>query len=155
MKVFFFIFIISLAIGSAIHFIGEDGLSQIFFRHSCCGRSCGRSGRTDSKLCRFRGDYSALFRRHYRSGTDDERSFGQCGNGSFGIVQKNRHRHENLIIAGLLYGVSVAWGIVIEVLGNYPQGGFLWRNRVINKRQSQNPVFFLRRRRQTGQCQRY
>ena len=36
---------------------------------------------------------------------------------SYTHLKENRHRHENLIIAGLLYGVSVAWGVVIEVLG--------------------------------------
>ena len=40
-----------------------------------------------------------------------------AGMGLLVLFKENRHRHENLIIAGLLYGVSVAWGVVIEVLG--------------------------------------
>ena len=117
LKVFFFIFIISLAIGSAIHFIGEDGLSQIFSDIPVVGEAVAALVGLIPNCAA-----SVVITQLYLDGIIGPGpmmsgllvSAGMC---LLVLFKENRHRHENLIIAGLLYGVSVAWGVVIEVLG--------------------------------------
>ena len=117
LKVFFFIFIISLAIGSAIHFIGEDGLSQIFSDIPVVGEAVASLVGLIPNCAA-----SVVITQLYLDGIIGPGPMMSgllvsAGMGLLVLFKENRHRHENLIIAGLLYGVSVAWGIVIEVLG--------------------------------------
>ena len=117
LKVFFFIFIISLAIGSAIHFIGEEGLTRIFSDIPVVGEAVAALVGLIPNCAA-----SVVITQLYLdgiigSGPMMSGLLVSAGMGLLVLFKENHHKHENLIIAGLLYAVSVAWGVVIEVLG--------------------------------------
>lgn len=117
LKVFFFIFIISLAIGSMIHFIGEDGMSQIFSDIPVVGEAAAALVGLIPNCAA-----SVVITQLYLDGIIGPGPMisgllVSAGMGLLVLFKENHHRHENLIIAGLLYGVSVVWGAAIEFFG--------------------------------------
>lgn len=117
LKVFFFVLVISLVIGSAIYFVGEDSLRALFSNVPVLGEAvAGLVGLIPNCAA------SVIITQLYLDGiiTAGPMMSGllvSAGVGLLVLFKENHYRKENLTIAALLYGCSVIWGVVIEVLG--------------------------------------
>ena len=117
LKVFFFVFIISLAIGGMIALIGEDSLYQIFSDVPVLGQAVAALVGMIPNCAA-----SVVITQLYLDGIIGAGPMFSgllvsAGMGLLVLFKENRHVHENFIIAALLYTVSVIWGVVIELLG--------------------------------------
>lgn len=117
LKVFFFIFLISLAIGFAIFVIGEDSLLRFFSDIPVLGEAvAGLVGLIPNCAA------SVAITQLYLDGIIGPGPMMSgllvsAGMGLLVLFKENHHRHENVIIVALLYAVSVGWGVLIEILG--------------------------------------
>ncbi len=117
LKVFFFVLVISLVIGSAIYFVGEDSLRALFSNVPVLGEAvAGLVGLIPNCAA------SVIITQLYLDGIITAGSMMSgllvsAGVGLLVLFKENHHLKENLTIAALLYGCSVIWGVVIEVLG--------------------------------------
>lgn len=117
LKVFVFVLLISLAIGTAIYFVGEDNLSLIFSDIPVLGEAvAGLVGLIPNCAA------SVVITQLYLDGIIGAGPMisgllVSAGVGLLVLFKENRHMHENIIIVGLLYAASVAWGVAIEILG--------------------------------------
>lgn len=117
LKVFFFVLVISLVIGFAIHFVGEDSLRAVFSNVPVLGEAAaGLVGLIPNCAA------SVIITQLYLDGiiTAGPMMSGllvSAGVGLLVLFKENHHLKENLMIAALLYGSSVIWGVAIDVLG--------------------------------------
>lgn len=117
LKVFVFVFLVSLAIGMAIHFIGEEGLTRLFSDIPVLGEAAaGIVGLIPNCAA------SVVITQLYLDGIIGAGPMMSgllvsAGVGLLVLFRENRHMYENLTIAVLLYAVSVGWGVIIEFLG--------------------------------------
>lgn len=117
LKVFCFVLVISLAIGCAIHFVGEENLRALFSNVPVLGEAAaGLVGLIPNCAA------SVVITQLYLDGiiTAGPMMSGllvSAGVGLLVLFKENHHLKENLMITALLYGSSVIWGVVIDVLG--------------------------------------
>lgn len=117
LKVFFFVLIISLAIGFVIYMVGEDSLKALFSNVPFVGEAiAGLVGLIPNCAA------SVIITQLYLDGiiTAGPMMSGllvSAGVGLLVLFKENHHMKENLIIAAFLYGGSVAWGVVIDFSG--------------------------------------
>ena len=84
LKIFFYIFVISLVLNAVIAFIGEDTLSGLLSGTPVVDcRACGIA----SKLCLLGGHHTVILKRNDWKRTDDDRTSGECGRGTFSALQ--------------------------------------------------------------------
>lgn len=116
-KVFVFILISSAIIGTIIHFVGEENLQLIFADIPIVGEM----------ISAFVGlipncAASVVITQLYLDGIIGAGPMisGLCVSAGVGLLvlfKENKHLKENLIIIGMLYTVSVVWGIIITTFG--------------------------------------
>lgn len=117
LKVFIFVFIISVAIGTVIHVIGEDSLMQLFSNIPVLGEVvAGLVGLIPNCAA------SVVITQLYLDGIIGAGPMMSgllvsAGVGLLVLFKENHHHFENVIIAALLYTISVGWGVLIEILG--------------------------------------
>lgn len=117
LRVFIFVLLISLVIGTAIYFVGEHNLYLIFSDIPVLGEAvAGLVGLIPNCAA------SVVITQLYIDGIIGEGPMMSgllvsAGVGLLVLFKENKHVRENWIIVALLYIVSVAWGVVIEVLG--------------------------------------
>ena len=108
---------ISAAIGIVIELLGEDGLSGFFSDIPVLGEAVsGLVGLIPNCAA------SVAITQLYLDGIIGAGAMMSgllvsAGVGLLALFKENRHIHENLVIVLILYGVSVAWGVMIEFLG--------------------------------------
>ncbi|MGN0658956.1 MAG: putative manganese transporter [Emergencia sp.] len=117
LKVFFFVLLISFAVGIAIEIVGEQNLAMIFSNVPVLGEAV-------SALVGLIPNCAAsvVITQLYLDGIIGAGPMMSgllvsAGVGLLVLFKENRHPAENIIIAGILYAVSVAWGVVITVSG--------------------------------------
>lgn len=117
LKVFFFIFAVSICIELLIHNIGEDALAMVFSNVPVVGQA----------IAAFMGlipncASSVVITQLYLdgiigSGPMMSGLLVSAGMGLLVLFEENRHLKENLMITGILLGSGIAWGCLIEVMG--------------------------------------
>lgn len=116
-KVFFFILVISLIIGVAIDFIGEESLYHLFSDIPVLGEAvAGLVGLIPNCAA------SVVVTQLYvdgiiGSGPMISGLLVSAGVGLLVLFKENRHVHENITIVILLYVAGVSWGALIQLLG--------------------------------------
>lgn len=116
-KVFIFVFAISFVINMLIFFVGEDTLSSVISDVPVLGEMlAGLVGLIPNCAA------SVVITQLYLEGIIGAGPMisgllVSAGMGLLVLFEENRHLKENLIIVGILYGISVGWGLLIEVLG--------------------------------------
>lgn len=117
LKVFFFVLIISLAIGAAIYLVGEETLTGLFSDIPVLGEAvAGLVGLIPNCAA------SVVITQLYLDGIIGAGPMMSgllvsAGVGLLVLCKENHHPYENLTIAAILYVVSVGWGVLIELLG--------------------------------------
>lgn len=117
LKVFIFVLIVSLAIGTAIYMIGEDNLAALVADIPVLGEIvAGLIGLIPNCAA------SVVITQLYLDGIIGAGPMMagllvSAGVGLLVLFKENTHLYENFIIVGLLYTASVAWGVVIEIFG--------------------------------------
>ncbi len=113
-KVFFFLFLISVAIGGAIELVGEGNLYRIFSNVPVLGQAV-------SALVGLIPNCAAsvVITQLYLDGIIGAGPMFSgllvsAGMGLLVLFKENRHLRENMTIAAVLYIFSVVWGIIIE-----------------------------------------
>lgn len=116
-KVFFFIFVVSVAIEFLIHEIGEDTLAALFSDVPVMGEI----------IAAFVGlipncASSVVITQLYLDGIIGAGPMMSgllvsAGMGLLVLFEENHHTKENLMITGILFGTSVVWGCIIEFFG--------------------------------------
>ncbi len=116
-QVWFFVFLVSIGIGFAIHFIGEDTISLIFSDIPVLGEviaglvglipNCGSS---------------VVITQLYLDGIIGvgpmmSGLLVSAGVGLLVLFKENHHFKENVLIAAILYLVSIGWGVLFDVSG--------------------------------------
>lgn len=117
LKVFFFIFVISLAIGGVIAVIGEGGLYRLFSDIPVLGQAVAALVGLIPNCAASVAITQLYLDGIIGTGPMFSGLLVSAGMGLLVLFKENRHMHENFIIAVLLYAVSVVWGVVIELLG--------------------------------------
>ncbi len=117
LKVFVFIFIFSLLIGFVIDAVGEDSLEAMVSGAPILGQFlAGLVGLIPNCAA------SVAITQLYLDGIIGAGAMMSgllvgAGVGLLVLFKENHHTKENLLILVTLYGVGVAWGILIELLG--------------------------------------
>ncbi|MBR4020475.1 MAG: arsenic efflux protein [Firmicutes bacterium] len=116
-KVFFFIFIISIAIELIIHHIGEDALAAVFVSVPVVGQTIAAVMGLVPNCAS-----SVVITQLYLDGIIGAGPMMSgllvsAGMGLLVLFEENRHLKENLMITGILLGSGIAWGCLIEFLG--------------------------------------
>lgn len=117
LKVFVFIFMISLAIGGVIALIGEGELYRLFSDIPVLGEAIAALVGLIPNCAA-----SVVITQLYLDGiigTGPMMSglLVSAGMGLLVLFKENHHRYENITIILLLYAVSVAWGVIMELTG--------------------------------------
>lgn len=117
LKVFIFVFLISLAIGGMIELIGAGGLYRLFSDIPVLGEAMAALVGLIPNCAA-----SVVITQLYMDGIIGAGPMMSgllvsAGMGLLVLFKENHHRHENITIALLLYAVSVVWGVVLETLG--------------------------------------
>lgn len=117
MKVFFFIFIISIAIELIIHHIGEDALAAVFSNLPVVSQTIAAVMGLIPNCAS-----SVVITQLYLDGIIGAGPMMSgllvsAGMGLLVLFEENRHLKENLMITGILLGSGIAWGCLIEFLG--------------------------------------
>lgn len=117
MKVFFFIFAVSLCIELLIHSIGEDALAAVFSNVPVVGQAIAALMGLIPNCAS-----SVVITQLYLDGIIGAGPMMSgllvsAGMGLLILFEENRHLKENLMITGLLLGSGIAWGCLIEFLG--------------------------------------
>lgn len=117
LKVFFFVLVISLVIGTAIHLAGEDSLRTVFSNVPVVGEAAAALVGLIPNCAA-----SVIITQLYLDGiiTAGPMMSGllvSAGVGLLVLFKENHHWKENVSIAVLLYGTSVVWGVAIDALG--------------------------------------
>ncbi|MCQ2551586.1 MAG: arsenic efflux protein [Clostridia bacterium] len=117
LKVFFFIFIFSLAINGLIYVVGEHALETVLSNIPVLGEIlAGLVGLIPNCSA------SVAITQLYLDGIIGAGAMMSgllvgAGVGLLVLVKENHHTKENLLIIATLYGLGVVWGIVIDILG--------------------------------------
>lgn len=117
LKVFFFVFLISLAIGGGIALIGEDTLYGLFSDVPVLGQAVAALVGLIPNCAASVAITQLYLDGIISAGPLFSGLLVSAGMGLLVLFKENHHIHENVIIAALLYIVSVGWGVVIEILG--------------------------------------
>lgn len=117
LKVFIFVLLVSVAIGTAIFVIGEDTLAVLVADIPVLGEAVAALIGLIPNCAA-----SVVITQLYLDGIIGAGPMMSgllvsAGVGLLVLFKENRHMHENVIIVALLYAASVAWGVAIEVLG--------------------------------------
>lgn len=117
LKVFFFVLVISLVIGTAIHLAGEDSLRAVFSNVPVVGEAAAALVGLIPNCAA-----SVIITQLYLDGiiTAGPMMSGllvSAGVGLLVLFKENHHWKENVSIVVLLYGTSVIWGVAIDALG--------------------------------------
>lgn len=117
LKIFVFILLISLGINLVICFIGEESLSMIFSNIPVLGEAiAGLVGLIPN--CAASVVITQLYLEGIISaGPMISGLLASAGVGILVLFKENKNLTQNFTILGILYGVSVAWGVLIEALG--------------------------------------
>ncbi|MEF9922599.1 MAG: putative manganese transporter [Anaerovoracaceae bacterium] len=117
LKIFVFILLISLGINLVICFIGEESLSIIFSNIPVLGEAiAGLVGLIPN--CAASVVITQLYLEGIISaGPMMSGLLASAGVGILVLFKENKNLTQNFTILGILYGVSVAWGVLIEALG--------------------------------------
>lgn len=116
-KVFVFIFIFSLAINGLIYLVGEHALETVLSDIPVLGEIlAGLVGLIPNCSA------SVAITQLYLDGIIGPGAMMSgllvgAGVGLLVLVKENRHPKENMLIIASLYGIGVAWGIIIDILG--------------------------------------
>ncbi len=116
-KVFFFILIISLCIGAVIHFIGEESLSLLFTDVPVLGEAIGGLVGLIPNCAASVAITQLYLEGIIGAGAMMSGLLVSAGVGLLILFRENRSMRENGAIAALLYGLSILWGTLIELLG--------------------------------------
>ena len=117
LKEFLFILIVSLAIGLLIYFVGEENIYLLFSNVPVLGEAvAGLVGLIPNCAA------SVVITQLYLDGIISAGPMMSgllvsAGVGLLVLFKENTHPRESLSIAAILYVVSVAWGVLIEILG--------------------------------------
>lgn len=116
-QVWFFVVLVSMGIGLAIHFIGEDTISLIFSDIPVLGEviagivglipNCGAS---------------VVITQLYLDGIIGigpmmSGLLVSAGVGLLVLFKENHHLKENVLIVAILYFVSIGWGVLFDIFG--------------------------------------
>jgi hypothetical protein len=117
LKVFFFIFVVSIAIEVIIHLIGEAALAEVFVSVPVVGQAIAALMGLIPNCAS-----SVVITQLYLDGIIGAGPMMSgllvsAGMGLLVLFEENRHLKENLMIAGILLGSGIAWGCLIEFLG--------------------------------------
>ena len=117
LKVFFFIFVVSLAIEMLIHYIGDDALAQVFFSVPVVGQVIAALMGLIPNCAS-----SVVITQLYLDGIIGAGPMMSgllvsAGMGLLVLFEENRNLKENLMITGILLGSGIAWGCLVEFLG--------------------------------------
>lgn len=117
LKVFFFIFVVSIAIELLIHHIGEDALAAAFVSVPVVGQAIAAVMGLIPNCAS-----SVVITQLYLDGIIGAGPMMSgllvsAGMGLLVLFEENRHLKENLMITGILLGSGIAWGCLIEFLG--------------------------------------
>lgn len=116
-KVFFFIFVISIVIELVIHEIGEDALAMVFsdvpFVGEVIAAVMGLIPNCASSVVITQLYLDGII----GAGPMMSGLLVSAGMGLFVLFEENRHLKENLMITGILLSSGIAWGCFIEFLG--------------------------------------
>ena len=117
LKVFFFILLISLAIGTAVHLAGEEMLTSLFSDVPLLGEAAaGLVGLVPN--CAASVAITQLYLEGIiGAGPMMSGLLVSAGVGLLVLFKENRHMGENLTVMAVLYAASVFWGTVIEAVG--------------------------------------
>ncbi len=116
-KVFFFLLLISIGIGGAIQWIGEDSLYQMFSNVPVLGQAVAALVGLIPNCAASVAITQLYLDGIIGAGPMFSGLLVSAGMGLLVLFKENHHVHENLTIAAVLYGISVVWGVLIEVLG--------------------------------------
>ncbi len=116
-KVFFFIFVISVVIELIIHEVGEDALAMVFSNVPVLGEVIAAIMGLIPNCAS-----SVVITQLYLDGIIGAGPMMSgllvsAGMGLLVLFEENRHMKENLMIMGILLGSGIAWGCLIEFLG--------------------------------------
>lgn len=117
LKVFFFIFVVSIAIELLIHHIGEEALAAVFVSVPVVGQAIAAVMGLIPNCAS-----SVVITQLYLDGIIGAGPMMSgllvsAGMGLLVLFEENRHLKENLMITGILLGSGIAWGCLIEFLG--------------------------------------
>ena len=117
LKVFFFIFAVSVCIELVIHEIGEDSLAALFSDLPVVGEVIAAIVGLIPNCAS-----SVVITQLYLDGIIGAGPMMSgllvsAGMGLLVLFEENRHLKENLMITGILLGSGIAWGCLIEFLG--------------------------------------
>lgn len=116
-KVFIFIFIISVCIEFIIHEIGEDALAAVFSNVPVVGEIIAAVVGLIPNCAS-----SVVITQLYLDGIIGAGPMMSgllvsAGMGLLVLFEENKHLKENLMVTGILLGSGIAWGCLIEFLG--------------------------------------
>ena len=116
-KVFIFIFLVSICIEFVIHELGEDALAAVFSDVPVVGQAIAAVMGLIPDCAS-----SVVITQLYLDGIIGAGPMMSgllvsAGMGLLVLFEKNRHLKENLMITGILLGSGIAWGCLIEFLG--------------------------------------
>lgn len=117
LKVFAFILIVSLFIGVLIYFVGEDNIYLLFSNVPVLGEAvAGLVGLIPNCAA------SVVITQLYLDGIISAGPMMSgllvsAGVGLLVLFKENTHPRESFSVAAILYVVSVAWGVLIELIG--------------------------------------
>lgn len=116
-KVFIFIFIISVCIEFIIHEIGEDALEAVFSNVPVVGEIIAAVVGLIPNCAS-----SVIITQLYLDGIIGAGPMMSgllvsAGMGLLVLFEENKHLKENLMVTGILLGSGIAWGCLIEFLG--------------------------------------
>lgn len=116
-KLFFFIFVISLVIGILIYFAGEEALYSLFSNLPVIGEfAAGIIGLIPN--CAASVAITQLYLEGIiGAGPMISGLLVSAGVGLLILVGENRNLKENAVIIGTLYVLGVLWGIIVEFAG--------------------------------------
>jgi len=117
LKVFFFIFAVSVCIELVIHELGEDALAAVFSNVPVVGQAIAALMGLIPNCAS-----SVVITQLYLDGIIGAGPMMSgllvsAGMGLLVLFEENRHLKENLMITGILLGSGIAWGCLIEFLG--------------------------------------
>ena len=117
LQVWVFIFIISYVLGLIMHSVGSDALSLVFSDIPVLGEAIsGLVGLIPNCAA------SVVITQLYLDGVIGAGPMisgllVSAGVGLLVLFRENHHTKENFMIVGILYVVSVGWGVLIDILG--------------------------------------
>lgn len=116
-KVFLFIFLISICIEFIIHELGDDALAAVFSDVPVVGQAIAALMGLIPNCAS-----SVVITQLYLDGIIGAGPMMSgllvsAGMGLLVLFEENRHLKENLMITGILLGSGIAWGCLIEFLG--------------------------------------